>query len=82
MGTASKHGSPVEDRHEACGELGVVDRSDVDASGEVDCVDGRVDIGGRVRSVVSRESGVLDAAVSPGVRRDELGEASAGSPSG
>ena len=154
MGTASKHGSPVEERHEACGVLGVVDRSDVDdaviAESDVDdsgdvvrdaarsvsrvsedsaprvversvgrtCVGGGVkrprvdrdDVGGRVGSVVSRESGAVDpvdvsvsgvdasvvsvstsvvgifdrddVAVSPGVRRDEVGEASVGSPSG
>lgn len=70
----------------------------------------RDDVGGRVGSVVSRESGAVDpvdvsvsgvdasvvsvstsvvgifdrddVAVSPGVRRDEVGEASVGSPSG
>lgn len=33
MGTASKHGSPVEERHESCGVLGV-DASVPSVSGE------------------------------------------------
>ena len=109
MGTASKHGSPVEERHEACGVLGVVDRSDVDdaviAESDVDdsgdvvrdaarsvsrvsedsaprVVErsvGRTCVGGGVKRLrVDRD----DVAVSPGVRRDEVGEASVGSPSG